>query len=78
MTGTFFKSLALAGGLVTAAGLWYLFVKAGIPYQDPTPELALRYEIFHETGKALLRLGLGAAVVGAADTAMPKRFKGNK
>lgn len=43
-------SILLAGILVLAAGLYYKVVKAGTPFQDPTPELQLQY---------LINMGIG-------------------
>ena len=40
-----FTSILLAGILILGAGLYYMVIKAGIPYQDPTPEIQLQYSI---------------------------------
>lgn len=56
---------ALLGGLVVAViGLYHIVIRAGIPYQDPTVEMRLRYAIALGTGRALLGTGLALAAGG--------------
>ena len=58
---------ALSGGLVMVlVGAYYAVVKAGIPYQDPTLDMQLRYAIDMGVGTTLLRLGAVLTAVGAA------------
>ena len=46
-----------------AAGFYFRMIKAGLPYQDPTPQLTQKY-IFHDTtGKTLLITGAVLLVV---------------
>lgn len=60
-----FSSIILAGILVLCAGLYYLVIKAGIPYQDPTPELQLQYSINMGIGDVLTKIGLCATMAGS-------------
>ena len=60
------SAMLLAGVMILLLSLYYLAVKAGIPYQDPTPEMQLRYAIDQGVGTALLRLGGVLTAVGAA------------
>lgn len=60
-----FTSIILAGILVLSAGLYYLVIKAGIPYQDPTPELQLQYSINMGIGDVLTKIGLCTTVAGS-------------
>ena len=47
----------LASGLVaTVAGFGYDFAFAGIPYQDPTPEMAARFR-FHSDIASVIEVG---------------------
>jgi hypothetical protein len=61
---------ALLGFLLIVAGFAYDSMFAGIPYQDPTPELVARYAHHAEiaawigrSGLALLIAGIGLAIL---------------
>ncbi|MBO5388763.1 MAG: hypothetical protein J6A59_11585 [Lachnospiraceae bacterium] len=60
-----FSSILLAGLLVLGAGLYYWVIKAGIPYQDPTPEIQLQYSINMGIGDTLAKLGVFTMLTGA-------------
>ena len=60
-----FTSIILAGILVLCAGLYYLVIKAGIPYQDPTPEMQLQYSINMGIGDVLTKMGIFTILAGA-------------
>lgn len=60
-----FTSILLAGILVLAAGLYYKVIKAGIPFQDPTPELQLQYLINMGIGDVLTKIGLCTTMAGS-------------
>ena len=51
------SSLIIAGVIILLTGLYYLVVKAGIPYQDPTPELQIRYAVSMGIGDELTKIG---------------------
>ena len=57
-------ALLLAGVLILALGLYYLVVRAGIPYQDPSPETQLRYAVNQGVGEALVKLGAIPTAIG--------------
>ena len=40
-----FSSLIISGAVILLIGLYYMMIKAGIPYQDPTTEMQIQYEI---------------------------------
>lgn len=46
-------SLIVIGFIILVIGIYYVVVKAGIPYQDPTEYLLLKYESYTYTGKVL-------------------------
>jgi len=48
----------LVGAAVTIIGLYYSWIKAGIPYQDLSPELLLKYNSYVKTGDRLILLDL--------------------
>ena len=56
--------LLLSGLMILLLGLYYLAVRAGLPYQDPTPETQFQYAINHGVGMALAKLGAVLAAVG--------------
>lgn len=62
---SFFNSILLAGIVILIIGLYYMIIKAGIPYQDPTPELQLQYSIDMGIGDVLTTVGLCTTMVGA-------------
>lgn len=46
-------------------GSYYLMIKAGIPYQDPTVEMQIQYAINYGIGEILTKTGVVIAVLGA-------------
>ena len=60
-----FTAMIIAGVIILDIGLYYLIIKAGIPYQDPTPELQLKYSINMGIGEILTRTGLCITIIGA-------------
>lgn len=56
------KVMAVLGGILVMAGLYFMIVKAGIPYQDPTPKMIAQYERHMWTGMVLLLAGLGTGI----------------
>lgn len=58
----------LAGVIVFVVGLYYMMFKAGIPYQDPTPEMTLHWTAAWYAGEACMKTGaaiFGTAVIGS-------------
>ncbi len=60
-----FTSILLAGILILGTGLYYLVIKAGIPFQDPTPEMQLQYSINMGIGDVLTKMGLCTTMAGS-------------
>lgn len=58
-------SVILAGIIVLIIGLYYMIVKAGIPYQDPPLELQIKYAVNMQIGDTLTVAGFLIAVIGA-------------
>lgn len=60
------RSLAflLAGVFLMLAGFLYDVVFAGIPYQDPAPELAARYRFHSVIASAIRWAGLALFLLG--------------
>jgi len=67
MSGRVWPRVVVSTGvLLLVAGFIYDVIFAGIPYQDPTPELAAAYAR-HAGIAAMIRwVGLGVAVAGAS------------
>lgn len=57
-------AVLLAGLIILVIGLYYLIIKSGIPYQDPTVEMQIQYEIDYGIGSILSKAGLVLAVCG--------------
>lgn len=55
---------AILGALLILAGFAYDSMFAGVPYQDPTPELAARYARHAEIAAWLGRSGLALLIAG--------------
>ena len=58
-----FSSLIIAGAVILLIGLYYLIIKAGIPYQDPTTEMQIQYEINMGIGNVLSLTGFCMTVI---------------
>lgn len=54
-----------AGIIIFAIGAYYAVIKAGLPYQDPTIELQIRYATYYGVGDILLKWGSALALCGA-------------
>lgn len=50
-------ALIIVGIIILVIGFYYSVFKAGIPYQDPTPELQIQYEINYNIGNILTKIG---------------------
>ena len=60
------QTLLLVGLIMVLVGLYYMVIKAGIPFQDAPPELQMRYEHDMQTGGALVKYGFVVLAIGAA------------
>lgn len=50
-------AVLLAGIIMLLIGTYYCVVKAGIPYQDPPPEIQMQYAVNMGIGKMLIKTG---------------------
>ncbi len=57
-----FSSLIISGAVILLIGLYYLIIKAGIPYQDPTTEMQIQYAVNMGIGNVLSLTGFCMAV----------------
>lgn len=51
------NSVILAGLIILFTGLYYVVIKAGIPYQDPPLELQIQYTVNMGIGEILTKIG---------------------
>ena len=58
--------LAVSGMIIILVGMYYLVIKAGIPYQDPPLELQIQYTVNMATGEELFKIGAIICGVGLA------------
>ena len=58
------NGVIISGIIIFIIGLYYLIIKSGIPYQDPTEELRLQYAINMGIGETLIANGLLVFILG--------------
>ena len=58
------SAVLLAGLTILMIGLYYLVIKAGIPYQDPTAEMQVQYAIHYGIGSVLSTIGVVLVLSG--------------
>ena len=68
-------SIILAGVIIFLIGAYYSVVKAGIPYQDPTPEMQIQYAVDSKIGETLAGCGFGLTVLGVIVRLIVKKLK---
>lgn len=56
------NAFIMAGMILLFIGIYYAMIKAGIPYQDPPPELQIQYAINAGIGSVLIRNGFKTTV----------------
>lgn len=58
------NAVLLAGIIMFAIGLYYMVIKAGIPYQDAPLELQIKYAVNMGVGEMLIGKGFLTALCG--------------
>lgn len=53
----------IIGITVIIVGFYYSVIKAGIPYQDPPPELLEKYMFYMSIGENLMSIGFSISIV---------------
>ena len=61
--GHIFKCITIVGVVILVVGLYYSMFKAGIPYQDPTPEMLQNYNRWLMQGEIMTWAGIGILVL---------------
>jgi uncharacterized membrane protein YiaA len=59
-----FVALLLSGLIVFVIGLHFSFGKAGIPYQDPTTEMTIRWMAYNYAGNTCMLYGAVIFLIG--------------
>ena len=59
-----FESIILAGVIIFGIGIYYVVVKAGIPYQDPPLELQIEYIVYEKIATELAAIGIQILILG--------------
>ena len=75
---TLFAAVILSGVIVLGIGLYYVLVKAGLPYQDAPTDLAIEWMADQRAGETLSQTGalvLGIGVLGQILLYLSKRKK---
>jgi len=68
----------LLGILVIFGGFLYDVSFAGIPYQDPTPELTAQYAFHSQVASEIRWSGLGISLVGVLTMTVRRLLNGSK
>jgi len=58
------NAVLLAGMIIFFIGAYYCVIKAGIPYQDPPPELQIQYAVNMGIGEILVKDGFLISICG--------------
>lgn len=65
------NSIILSGIIILMIGIYYFLVKAGIPYQDPSTEMEIRYAVNSGIGEELIRTGIVLVILGEQQDSCP-------
>ena len=57
-------TIILAGIILIIIGFYFSVVKGGIPYQDPTVEMQIRWQAYHFAGECNIRTGIFLLLCG--------------
>lgn len=75
-----FRVIIAVGVIILFTGLYYLIIKAGIPYQDATFEMQILYAKNMYIGDSLTTIGfitIVLGIVGRITTGIIEKKKGN-
>ncbi len=72
---TLIHAIMLSGIFVFVLGLYFMFIKTGLPYQDPTPEMTIRWMAYNTAGEACALYGMSIFVLGLVGRIVYKFIK---
>ncbi len=67
--------LALAGAMILVLGLYFWLIRAGLPYQDPTPKMSFEWKVNYRVGEVLTLLGAVSFAAGFTGKRILKKSK---
>lgn len=73
-----FNSVIIAGIIVIVIGVYFWMFKAGLPYQDPTTEMTIKWMSYNFAGKACLTCGIVAFLFGVLGKVCCYLFRSKK
>lgn len=59
------NAFIISGIIIFIVGVYYLMIKAGIPYQDPPLDLLIQYEINAGIGNLLIGIGFKITILSS-------------
>jgi uncharacterized membrane protein len=69
------RLLVVGGLIVILFGFVYGSIFAGIPYQDPTPEMSANYDFHFSVSSIILVIGFGSLLLGIVGAVAKFMFK---
>lgn len=72
---TSIHSVILSGIFVFIIGLYFIVIKAGLPYQDPTTEMAIKWMAYNTAGEICMKNGIIIFALGLAGQLTHKLIK---
>lgn len=73
-----YRAVFLAGIILLLIGVYFILVKAGIPYQDPTPEMWISYAAWWRAGETNAQWGLALLLIGAVGPSLSRLLHSRK
>lgn len=73
-----YRAAFLAGIILLLMGVYFMLIKGGIPYQDPTPEMQISYAAWWRAGKLDAFWGIVLLLVGLSGHLLYRPLRGGK
>ncbi len=67
--------LALTGAIILVFGLYFLLIRAGLPCQDPTPEMSFEWNVNSRVGEVLTLLGAVSFAAGFVGKRILRQYR---
>ena len=65
--------LIVIGIIFLIVGSYFIFILAGLPYPDPTPEMIEKWMHYYNLGRTIMPIGTVMAIIGIALKAFAKK-----
>lgn len=75
MKGNITSAVIIAGIVLFLIGFYLAAIKGGIPYQDATAQLQIKWQAYHLAGEWNMTAGLILAFCGVLAKIVESRFK---